>query len=152
MGPAETYQTTQTKLARIAWLSSHDSAKRFNCLMHYFNEESLKICFHELERKKAVGIDGVSKDKYASNIEGNLKSLVDRMKQMSYRPQAVKQVLIPKDGRPNEHRPLGISSFEDKLIQKMMQKILESIYEPLFLECSYGFRPGKSCHDAIRAL
>jgi RNA-directed DNA polymerase len=152
VGTSETYQTTQTQLARIAWLSSRDSTKRFNCLMHYFNEESLNVCFHELDGKKAVGIDGINKSKYASNLEGNIKNLVDRMKQMSHRPQAVKQVLIPKDGRPNEHRSLGISSFEDKLVQKMMLKILESIYEPLFLECSYGFRPGRSCHDAIRAL
>jgi RNA-directed DNA polymerase len=142
----------QTQLTRIAWLSSCDPHKQFNCLMHYFNEESLKNCFHELDGSKAVGIDGITKSKYTTNLEGNLISLVSRMKQMSYRPKAVKQVLIPKDGRPNEYRPLGISSLEDKLIQKMMQKVLESIYEPLFLDCSYGFRPGRGCHDAIRAL
>lgn len=152
MGTTETYETTQTQLTRIAWLSSRDSSKKFNCLMHYFNEESLESCFHELNGRKAVGIDGVNKSNYAFNLEGNLKNLVNRMKQMSYRHQAVKQVLIPKDGKSNEYRPLGISSFEDKLVQKMMQKVLESIYEPLFLECSYGFRPGKGCHDAIRAL
>ncbi len=152
MGTTEAYESTQTKLARIAWLSSREPSKEFNCLMHFFNAGSLESCFHELNGRKAVGIDGVNKSKYASNLDGNLKNLVDRMQQMSYRPQAVKQVLIPKDGRIDKFRPLGISSFEDKIVQKMMQKILESIYEPLFLECSYGFRPGRGCHDAIKAL
>lgn len=92
MGTTETYETTQTQLTRIAWLSSRDSSKKFNCLMHYFNEESLESCFHELNGKKAVGIDGVNKSNYASNLERNLKNLVNRMKQMSYRHQAVKQV------------------------------------------------------------
>ncbi len=71
---------------------------------------------------------------------------------MSYRPGPVRQVLIPKEGQAGATRPLGISNFEDKLIQKMTQKILESIYEPLFLDSSYGFRPGRGCHDAIQAL
>jgi group II intron reverse transcriptase/maturase len=74
------------------------------------------------------------------------------MKRMAYRPSPVRRVLIPKEGKPNATRPLGISNFEDKIVQKMMQRILESIYEPLFLDCSYGFRPGRGCHDAIRAL
>src|SRR5262249_42075635 len=68
------------------------------------------------------------------------------------RPAPVREVLIPKEGKPGATRPLGISNLEDKIVQKMMQQILESIYEPLFLECSYGFRPGKSCHDAIKGL
>ena len=71
---------------------------------------------------------------------------------MAYRPGPVREVLIPKEGKPGATRPLGISNLEDKIVQKMMQKVLESIYEPLFLECSYGFRPGRSCHNAIQAL
>ena len=78
--------------------------------------------------------------------------MVKRLKMMSYRPCPVRQVLIPKDGETGATRPLGINNFEDKLIQKMTQKVLESIYEPLFLDSSYGFRPNKSCHDAIQAL
>jgi RNA-directed DNA polymerase len=71
---------------------------------------------------------------------------------MAYRPGPVREVLIPKEGKPGATRPLGISNLEDKIIQRMMQRVLESIYEPTFLECSYGFRPGKGCHDAIKAL
>ena len=71
---------------------------------------------------------------------------------MAYRPGPVREVLIPKDGKPGAKRPLGISNLEDKIVQSMMQKVLESIYEPVFLECSHGFRPGKSCHTAIQAL
>ena len=77
---------------------------------------------------------------------------MDRMKRMAYIPGSVRQVLIPKEGKAGATRPLGISNFEDKIIQRMMHKVLESIYEPLFHENSYGFRPGRSCHDAIEAL
>ena len=74
------------------------------------------------------------------------------MKNMAYRPGPVREVLIPKEGKPGATRPLGISGFEDKIVQKMMQKILESIYDPIFLNCSYGFRSGRGCHDAIKDL
>jgi group II intron reverse transcriptase/maturase len=74
------------------------------------------------------------------------------MKRMAYKPGPVRQVLIPKEGKPGAKRPLGIGNLEDKIVQKMTQKILESIYEPTFLECSYGFRPELGCHDAIKAL
>ena len=120
--------------------------------MHHFNEESLKECFYELDGKKAVGIDGIDKETYGKDLNQNIAKLISSMKAMAYRPGPVKEVLIPKEGKPGATRPLGISGFEDKIVQKMMQQILESIYDPLFLECSYGFRPGRGCHDAIKAL
>jgi group II intron reverse transcriptase/maturase len=143
---------TDTKLRRIAWLSSKDKSKRFNNLMHLFNEESLTACFYELDRKKAVGIDGVSKDVYGTKLQENIQNLVAKMKNMAYRPGNIRKVEIPKEGSPGKTRSLGISNFEDKIIQKMMQKILESIYDPIFSNKSYGFRPGIGCHDAIRDL
>ena len=143
---------TNTKLERIARLSRMDPQKKFACLMHLFNGTSLLECFHELKSKKARGTDGVSKNDYGQELYSNLRDLVVRMKRMAYHPSPARQVLIPKEGKPGAIRPLGISNFEDKLVQKMMQKVLESIYEPLFLNCSYGFRPGRSCHDAIREL
>jgi RNA-directed DNA polymerase len=152
MGTTESYQLTNTKLNRITWLSAQDSEKEFHCLMHLFNEESLTECFHKLDAKKAVGVDGISKAMYGKVLINNIKELTNKMKNMAYRPSPVKEVLIPKEGKPGATRPLGISILEDKIVQGMMQKVLESIYEPLFLECSFGFRPGKSCHDAIKAL
>lgn len=152
MGATETQTLTGTKLKRIAELSRGDPERRYESLMHHINHESLKECFYELNGKKAVGIDGVDKATYAENLDQNLIILIARMKTMSYRPGPVREVLIPKEGKPGATRPLGISNLEDKIVQSMMQKILESIYEPIFLECSFGFRPGIGCHDAIRAL
>jgi retron-type reverse transcriptase len=120
--------------------------------MHLFNEESLLECYHNLDKNKAVGIDGIDKNQYGQNLESNIKDLITRMKRMAYCPGNVRQVLIPKEGKPGATRPLGISNLEDKIVQKMMQKVLESIYEPTFLDCSFGFRPGLGCHDAIRTL
>ena len=152
MGITETRKTTATILARIAKLSASDRFRRFDSLMHLFSEESLAACFHALDGKKAVGVDGVSKAEYGEHLESNLKELIARMKRMGYRPGPVRQVLIPKGDKAGATRPLGISNFEDKLVQGMMRQVLESIYEPLFLPGSYGFRPGRSCHDAIRDL
>ena len=105
-----------------------------------------------LDWKKAVGIDGINKEMYAQDLHENIRNLVDKMRRMAYKPGAVRQVKIPKEGNPGETRALGISNFEDKIVQKMMQRILESIYDPLFLDCSYGFRVGIGCHDAIRNM
>jgi len=143
---------TKTKLNKILWLSQQDKDIQFNNLMNVFNVESLRECFNMLDGKKAVGIDGVKKEDYVEDLDGNLQTLVKRIHEMGYRPNPVREVLIPKEGKPGATRPLGISNFEDKIFQMMVQKTLESIYEPLFLDCSYGFRPGKSCHDAIEAL
>jgi len=152
MGFTENLELTETKLKRIAALSAANPEMVFTHVIHHFNEESLRACFHELDGKKALGIDGIDKACYGKNLDENLRGLVNRMKRMAYIPGAVRQVLIPKEGKPGASRPLGISNFEDKLVQKMMQNILESIYEPLFHPNSYGFRPGRSCHDATAEL
>ncbi len=152
MSISETRRKTETILERIAWLSGKDSKKQFQSLMHLLNTESLKCCFEQLDGKKAVGIDGKTKEDYEINLEENLENLIEKMKRMAYIPQPVREVLIPKEGKQGATRPLGICVIEDKIVQKMMQKVLESIYEPIFLEFSYGFRPGRSCHDAIKDL
>ena len=152
MGFTESHELTETKLKRIAALSAANPAMVFNNLIHLNNEESLRACFHEFDGRKARGIDGTDKASYGNNLDENLRNLMDRMKRMAYIPGAIRQVLIPKDGNSGAFRPLGISNFEDKLVQKMMQKILESIYEPLLYPDSFGFRPRKNCHDAIKAL
>jgi RNA-directed DNA polymerase len=149
---SEIHISTETKLKRIAWLSDKDPAKEFTSLMHHFNAESLKECYHQLDRKKAVGIDGINKEQYGLELDKNIDNLLARMKTMSYRSGPIKQLLIPKEGKAGATRPLGISNTEDKIVQKMTQKILNSIYEPIFLKSSYGFREGIGCHDAIRDL
>jgi group II intron reverse transcriptase/maturase len=152
MRDTERHKSATTKLARIGYLSAKDPGMKFGSLMHHFNRETLTACFHRLDRKKAVGVDGVNKDTYGCRLDANVEKLVSRMKSMSYRPGPARQVLIPKEGKPGATRPLGIGNLEDKLVQGVTHRILESIYEPLFRRCSYGFRPGRGPHDAVRDL
>ena len=152
MDTTEIQEMTYTELERITWRSKQDPLAEFHCLMHHFDGVALIHCFQQLDGKKAVGIDGVTKESYGKDLFGNIQRLIQKLKDMAYRPGPIKEVLIPKEGKPGATRPLGISDFEDKIVQKRMQEVLESIYEPLFLECSYGFRPGRGCHDAIKAL
>jgi group II intron reverse transcriptase/maturase len=112
--------------------------------------DNLRACFAALDGTKAPGVDGVTKDVYAQHLEEPLQGLHRQLHQKSYRPQPVRRVEIPKEDGTT--RPLGISCTEDKIVQEMTRRILEAIYEPLFLEPSYGFRPGRSCHDAVRRL
>lgn len=149
---SESRPNTNTALTEIAWASAQDADREFHSLMHHINVDSLRRCFHMLDGKKAVGADRITKEQYGEQLQENLENLIHRMKRMSYCPGPVRQVLIPKEGKSGATRPLGISNFEDKLVQKQVQEILESIYDPIFLNSSYGFRPKVGCHDAIRAL
>ncbi len=142
---------TLSKLKLIAEKARRDKGFKFNSLAHLINEESLSLCFAELKTGKAAGIDGVGVLKYGENLDENLKDLVERMKSKKYRPQPVKRVLIPKPGK-KEKRGLGIPTVEDKLVQIMMKKILEAIFEQDFVDFSYGFRPKRSCHQAVKRL
>lgn len=143
---------TVTKLQRIALLSSKDKNKVFDCLMHHINDDLLRDNFRRLDGNKAKGIDGVNKEEYSKNLDENLRNLLDEMKRMAYKPMPVKEALIPKEGQPGKFRPLGISVFEDKIVQGAFRQVLEAIYEPIFLNCSHGFRPRRSCHTAIKDL
>ena len=142
----------RTKFAIISRLSADNFEMVFNQLMHHFNKENLLSWYQSLKGKAAVGIDGMTKEQYGENLDENLDALLEKLKTMSYVPGPVKQILIPKEGRNGATRPLGIGNFEDKIVQKGVQKILEAIYEPLFWNSSYGFRPKLGCHDAIKAL
>lgn len=152
MRTLESQQNTDTGLAEIRYLSEQNRDQVYHSLMHHINVGSLRRCFEKLDGKKAVGVDKVSKNAYGEELERNLEGLISRMKRMGYRPQAVRQVLIPKEGKPGATRRLGISCFEDKLVQSRIGELLDSIYEPIFLDWSYGFRPGRNCHDALKAL
>ncbi len=139
-----------TGIERIAKRASSQSASEFTALMHHYTVENLRACFEVLDGKKAPGVDGVTKTEYGQNLEENLQQLCRKLTQMSYRPQPVRRVEIPKED--GSMRPLGISCVEDKIVQEMTRQILEAIYEPMFIETSYGFRPKRSCHDALRQL
>lgn len=141
-----------TQLARISEVSAANPDQVFEQLMHHFDMGALWHWYERLNGKAARGTDGVSKAIYGNDLLANLEDLHNRLKQMAYRPGPVREQLIPKEGKPGATRPLGISNFEDKIVQKGMQQVLEAIYEPLFLGCSFGFRPGFGCHDAISAL
>lgn len=107
----------------------------------------LRTCFRSLDAKKAVGVDGITKEQYGKNLETNLRELLKKIRNGSYHPQPSRIVEIPKvDGST---RPLAISCTEDKIVQEAVRQILEQIYEPHFLNCSYGFRPGRNAHQAL---
>lgn len=150
-GKPKPNESLETKLSRIMLLSNKNPEQEFKWLMPHFNKENLISCFNELDGKKAVGIDDKTKKEYEENLEENIENLISRMKTMSYRPMPVKEVLIPKEGKGNGMRPLGISCIEDKIVQSLTAKILNAIYDPIFVDKSYGFRPGMSCHDAVKA-
>lgn len=144
-------ETVATKLHRIACKARNEPEFRFTSLFHLMNAELLRGCFAKLRGDAAAGIDGKSKAEYAAHLEENLAELVKRLHRMGYIPQAVRRVYIPKPGT-KKLRPLGIPALEDKLVQAGMTRILEQIYEQDFIADSYGFRPKRSCHDALRAL
>ena len=129
---------------------TRDEEPRTENLMHHVNEQTLMEEHQKQSRKKATGIDGVTKDEYNVNVEENLKELVERMKRFSYRPMPVRRTYIPKAS--GKQRPLGIPAYEDKLVQGVMARLLDEVYEVRFLDCSYGFQKGKNCHDVVRYI
>ena len=124
--------------------------KNVQSLMQYVNVDTLEKKHKELSGNKASGIDKVTKQDYDNNLEENIFDLVKRMKSFTYRPKATRRVYIPKDN--GGKRPLGIPSYEDKIVQGVFADILNEIYEPIFLDCSFGFRPNRNCHQAIKRL
>lgn len=140
-----------TKLRRIAEKARREPSFRFTSPFHLVDVELLRQCFEELRGNAASGIDEVTKAVYAQNLEANLATLAARLQGMGYRPQPGRRVYIPKPGS-HKQRPLGIPCLEDKLVQAAMTQVLAAVYEQDFIEDSYGFRPGRGCHDALLAL
>ena len=122
----------------------------FLSLAHLLNEDALTRAFHRIRKDAAVGVDGITKEQYGQNLESNIRGLHQRLKTMTWRHQPIRRVHIPKE--KGKTRPIGVSSLEDKVVQGALRELLELIYEPLFFECSFGFRRGRSTHDALRAL
>jgi group II intron reverse transcriptase/maturase len=132
---------------RIAELAKEDRRRKFSSIAHLLTVEALQDAFEGLRKDASAGVDGVTYTAYAGDVRRNLERLHDRLKQGQYRAQPLRRIYIPKeDGR---QRPISIPSLEDKIVQKAAADLLQAIYEQDFLNCSYGFRPGRGPHDAL---
>lgn len=132
------------------FVSEHPERKVQN-LARYLSENNLKRAFFKLNKRKAVGIDGVTVDNYMHDLDTNIHNLYERLVHMTYKPLPSRRVYIPKPGS-NKKRPLGIPCLEDKIVQYVMAEILNEIYERMFINESYGFRPNRNCHQAVTYL
>jgi RNA-directed DNA polymerase len=140
----------ELRLARIRHRARTQRRERLNNLYTHLDAELLLWAYEQLDAGKAVGVDGISVEEYGQGLEGRLSSLLDRLHQGSYRPQPSRRRWIPKgDGRM---RPLGIPATEDKIVQRALSAVLAEVFEEEFCDFSYGFRPGRGCHDALRGL
>ncbi len=143
--------TVSTKLQRIATLARQAPDMAFTTLAHHIDLKWLQEAYRRTRKDGAVGVDGQTAKQYAEDLEANLQSLLNRAKSGDYRAPPVRRVHIPKgDGKST--RPLGIPTFEDKVLQRAVAMVLEAVYEQDFLSCSYGFRPGRSAHQALQRL
>jgi RNA-directed DNA polymerase len=139
-----------TKLERIAVLSKARPERVFTSLSHVIDEEFLHEAYRRTRKDGASGVDGQTAQEYAQELQSNLRSLHERLRVGSYRAPAVRRVHIPKG--EGKTRPIGIPTFEDKVLQRSVAMVLTAVYEQDFMESSYGFRPGRSAHDALEAL
>jgi RNA-directed DNA polymerase len=144
-------QDVSTKLQRIAELARRRPSIVFTTLAHHIDVEFLRTAHQRTRKDGAVGVDQQTSDEYALHLEDNLRALLGRFKAGSYRAPPVRRVHIPK-GDGSKTRPIGIPTFEDKLLQRAVTMVLEAVYEQDFLDCSYGFRPGRSPHQALEAV
>ena len=143
--------TVSTKLERIAELAKEDPERALTTLAHHIDIEWLHEAYRRTRKGGAKGVDGRTAADFAANLEDNLQSLLNRFKSGTYRAPPVRRVHIPK-GDGKKTRPIGIPTFEDKVLQRAVAMVLEAVYEQDFLDCSYGFRPGRSAHQALEAV
>jgi group II intron reverse transcriptase/maturase len=140
-----------TKLKRIAKLAKDKPEAALTTLAHHMDLEWLREAHRRTRKDGAVGVDGETSEAYAAQLEENLRSLLERAKSGTYRAPPVLRVHIPK-GDGKQSRPIGIPTFEDKVLQRAVHMVLEAVYEQDFLDCSYGFRPGRSAHQMLADL
>ena len=146
----QSWESVSPALDRIRETARRDKRVRFTALLHHVTVDLLRWSFYQLKRRAAAGIDGVTWDQYETGLESNLADLHGRVQRGAYRAKPSRRQYIPKpDGR---QRPLGIAALEDKIVQRAVVEILNAIYETDFLGFSYGFRPGRSQHQALDAL
>jgi RNA-directed DNA polymerase len=143
-------ETVSTRTERIAKLAKQMPGAVLKTLAHHMDVTWLREAYRRTRKDGAKGVDGQSADEYSENLEANLRVLLERAKSGAYRAPPVRRVHIPKgDGQT---RPLGIPTFEDKVLQRAVAILMEAVYEQDFLDCSYGFRPGRSAHQALGKL
>jgi RNA-directed DNA polymerase len=141
--------TRQEKIARLARKAP---GMVLTTLAHHIDLEWLKEAYRRTRKDGAVGVDGVTAAEYEADLEANLTGLLERFKSGRYRAPAVRRVHLPKPGAGHQTRPIGIPTLEDKVLQRAVLMVLEPLYEQDFLDCSYGFRPGRGAHQALAAL
>lgn len=144
--------SVQTKQQRIAELARRMPREAIKSLNHYIDEEWLQEAYRRTRKDAAEGIDLVTAAEYGKDLDENIRSLLNRLKSGQYYAPAVKRVYIPKGEHTDELRPIGIPTFEDKVLQRAINMVLEPIFEEDFLDCSYGFRPGRAVHQAVELL
>jgi reverse transcriptase-like protein len=145
-----TWISMSPQLRKVAERAKTEPDGQFHSLAHLLDEPALYRAYYRQRENAAVGVDGITKEHYGQDLADNLRDLHQRLRTKRYRHQPIRRVHIPKDN--GKTRPLGISAFEDKIVQDALREVLQAIYEQDFLDCSYGFRPGRSAHDAVRAL
>ncbi|MDC0936735.1 group II intron reverse transcriptase/maturase [Pirellulales bacterium] len=145
-------ENVSTKQERIATLAKQSPQMAFTSLAYLMDIDWLKEAYRRTRKDGAVGVDGVTAEEYEQDLEGNLQSLLARVQSGTYRALPVRRVHIPKGGSSTETRPLGIPTLEEKILQRAVVMLLEPIYEQDFLDCSYGFRPGRSAHQALESF
>jgi RNA-directed DNA polymerase len=150
MANALTLADMSPGLLKVVERAKREPEGRFNSLAHLIDVPALARAYRRQRAAAAVGVDGITKEQYGQGLEANLQDLYARLKAQRYRQQPIRRVHIPKG--QGKTRPIGISVFEGKLVQDAVREVLEAIDEQDFLGCSYGFRPGRSAHDAVRTL
>jgi RNA-directed DNA polymerase len=144
--------TVSTKLERIAKLARAMPQAALTTLAHHIDIDWLREAYRRTRKDGATGVDRQTAEEYARNLDDNLRSLLERAKSGSYVAPPVRRVHIPKAGSGSQTRPIGIPTFEDKVLQRAVAMVLEAVYEQSFLDCSYGFRPGRSAHQALQRV
>src|SRR2546425_1990378 len=150
MPSALTLENMSPGLLKVVERAKREPEGRFHALAHLLDVPALERAYRRQRSDAAVGMDGVTKEQYGQDLEVNLQDLHARLKAQRYRHQPIRRVHIPKG--QGKTRPIGISAFEDKVVQDAVREVLEAIDEQDFRECSYGFRPGRSAHDAVGTL
>jgi len=143
-------RTVSTKLQMVAELSRQEPQRAWTNLAHHIDMDFLRAAFGRVRKDGAPGVDGQTAAEYAKDLDANLATLLHRFKSGTYQAPPVRRVYVPKDD--GRQRPIGIPTFEDKILQRAVMMVLEAIYEQDFLDCSYGFRSGRSAHQALERL